>query len=339
MTQALRKILNPMSTLGVVVTLLWAQSRIDHQLRHETTVAPESPSDELKERGQTPVRLPNAFLKAALGGLLPLYVDWSWIRVLADDTLTRLPRHLRTQLFHALDEVTDLDPAFFQAYSVGGDLLAIIRDDVYGAKSLLERGENFRKEKLAQQPTEIRTQTWKNDWRIPFQLGYVHLLELNDLPTSETYFSEAREHPEAPLYVRKIGERLGSPEGRFAVARNVLNALLEQAKNQNATNSLSQELELKIQDLALAEFFFFANRTLEQRAAESGSLSPKSNASSITKLTLESREQLFNRLVQSGLIPALDPLGARVEFRSTEDAPNGKVTSSTPRRPVMGIQP
>jgi hypothetical protein len=200
-------------------------------------------------------------------------------------------------------------------------------------------------EKLPQEPTEIRTQTWKNDWRIPFQLGYVHLLELNDLPSSETYFSEAREHPEAPLYVRKIGERLGSPEGRFAVARNVLNALLEQAKNQNATNSLSQELELKIQDLALAEFFFFANRTLEQRAAESGSpaesgsLSPKSNASSIAKLTLESREQLFNRLVQSGLIPALDPLGARVEFRSTEDAPNGKVTSSTPRRPVMGIQP
>jgi hypothetical protein len=272
---------------------------------------------------RTPFFMPEIILRTFTGGLLPLYLDWSWIRVLTDDTLLRLPRSERTRLYHTLMHVTEIDPAYFEAYVVGGGLLAVIRDDVYGARDLLLRGESFRIEKLPAQPKEVRLGAWKNAWQIPYQLGYVYLIELEDIPSAAIYLNRAADLPGSPEFLKRLGEKLDSQKGRYTVARNILRSMLSAEKNRNQDSRLVQELSGKLTQIDLSEFFWDANDLLNQTLQAS---------------SFEARRNRFYDLLRQGRISPVDPQGAPIEFLKTPTAPNGAITSSSPRSKVLGIQ-
>jgi hypothetical protein len=271
-----------------------------------------------------------------LGGLAPLYIDWNWLRAVTDDALVRLPRNLRTRLFHVLDETTDLDPAFFQAYTVGGNLLAIVRDDVFGARDLLEKGVRFLRDTLPGEDEALKTSTWRETWRINMQLGYVYLFELEDIPAAERFFIKAADHPDAPLYVRNLGNRLRQPEGRFIVARNLLSNFLAGATEKREPPAVIRELEEKLRSLELAQFFFRINLILEKGFA--GQNRGKQNMGTDSPQgQLATKGTLFEKLKKSGMIPMLDPAGAPLRLEATPEQPNGTLVSSTARTPVFGF--
>ena len=282
-----------------------------------------------QERGQP--RLPAGAIRAALGGLAPLYIDWNWLKALTDDALVRLPRQFRTRLYHVLDETTELDPAFFQAYTIGGNLLAIVRDDVFGARDLLLKGVRYMRETLPSESIELRNSTWRETWRLNMQLGYVYLFELEDIPSAEQYFVQAASHPDAPLYVRNLGRRLETPEGRFIIAGNLLSNLLNSAKERKEPAAVTEELELKLKSLKLAHFFFQANQILDQHMKE------KNTGKDSSPRSFKSRLAAFEKLKDAGVIPARDPQGSSIRLEASSENPTGTLMSSTERKPVFGF--
>jgi hypothetical protein len=315
-------------SLLMLVLLLVTQALLQRHLRlRDSAALPFEEAAVLENGGQT-LRLPPAVIRAALGGLAPAYIDWNWLRAITDDTLTRLPREFRSRLYQVLDETTDLDPAFFQAYTLGGSLLAIVRDDVHGARLLLEKGIKYMREELPGEPAEVSAKTWSETWRLQMQLGYVYLFELENIPAAEQHFIQAADHPDSPLYVRNLGDRLRQPEGKFIIGNNLLNGMIRSSRDRNDPPSVTRELEQKLQSLHLAHFFFQQNEVLNP-SANLGTDSPQED--------FQARLKKFKKLIDSGRIPARDPFGSPLRLEPTIEHPRGIITSNTPRQRVFGI--
>ncbi|MGK5088766.1 hypothetical protein WDW86_14510 [Bdellovibrionota bacterium FG-2] len=82
--------------------------------------------------------------------------DWLWIKSFADPTLTHVAPGTHPELYYNLDLITDLDPAFFDLYVTGANLLAVVRNDGAGARDLLRKGASFYRERLPQEPEAIQ---------------------------------------------------------------------------------------------------------------------------------------------------------------------------------------
>src|SRR4051812_47419960 len=103
----------------------------------------------------------NADLFRALTfGQLPMAVDWLWMKTLQDSTLTHVTKGRHAGVYFDLDLATDIDPAYYEAYTAGSNVLAIIRDDVAGARDLLLKAERFRKEELPRYPEDFKRNFW-----------------------------------------------------------------------------------------------------------------------------------------------------------------------------------
>ena len=52
-------------------------------------------------------------------GQLPAVIDWMWIKTLQDPLITHVAKGEHPSIFYTLDLITELDPAFFSAYTSG----------------------------------------------------------------------------------------------------------------------------------------------------------------------------------------------------------------------------
>jgi len=71
---------------------------------------------------------------------------------------------------------------FYENYRYGGQYLMIVKDDLLGADDIMQRG-------LKVYPT---------DYYLNWQLGFLHAIELNDVPASFEYFDRIKNHPLRP---------------------------------------------------------------------------------------------------------------------------------------------
>ena len=178
--------------------------------------------------------------------------DWALIRALLDPSLERVPKGTYSQPFYLYDFASDLDPAFFGLYFAGSSLLAVARHDGLGARDLLEKGERFLKEELPQYPNAFKDRFWGRPWLIPFNLAYVFLFELDDLPRAASAFGEAAVMPGSPRYLTHFKERLEKPGGKYEVGLGLISFLRKGAKD----DRVREELDRKLRDLQVAKYIF-----------------------------------------------------------------------------------
>ncbi|MBS1963932.1 MAG: hypothetical protein JST04_17100 [Bdellovibrionales bacterium] len=162
---------------------------------------------------------PDLFRMLAFGQV-PAAVDWLLIQFLSDTNITKTQNDAETAVYRVLDLATDLDPAFFTLYTIGGNYLSIIRGDRYGALKLVEKGERFRREELPKYPSSFREEVWENPWRVPMILGYLQLLEFQNIPAAREAYLEITKIPRVPIYVRWLAQGMQTARGRIRVARN-----------------------------------------------------------------------------------------------------------------------
>src|ERR1051325_4915360 len=72
-------------------------------------------------------------------GQLPAAMDWIWMRLLQDPSITHVQPGKHPALYYDLQLLTDLDPAYRESYTDGAQLLSIVRNDGPGARDLLEK--------------------------------------------------------------------------------------------------------------------------------------------------------------------------------------------------------
>jgi hypothetical protein len=218
-------------------------------LRHFTPTWVEPPREAV-------MRWDPELFRALTFGHWPTVVDWLWIRFLQDPAISHVPEGARAAVYFDLDLATDLDPAFFEIYHHGASVLTVIRDDSVGARDLLLKGERFRVEELPQMPASFKNRYWGREWLVPFQLGYVYLFELDDLPQASLYYRLAATLPGSPPYLQGLSQRLETREGQYEAGLQHLNFLLQSTESSAMRESLTQKRD----SLFLSHYLYQINQ-------------------------------------------------------------------------------
>lgn len=248
-------------------------------------------------------------------GHLPAAIDWMWIQVLLDNNMTHVAKGTHPAIYYTLDLITGLDPINFDSYKAGANLLAIVRDDGLGARDLLEKGETFRKEKLASYPLKLQDDYWRYSWSIPLLLGYVYMFELQDMPHASVAFQQAAMIPGSPPYLQSMQKRLQSPGGEYEVGLRLLNHMIAGEKNEDA----KEELTKKRNSLFVGQFLFDLNHSFQSFLQ-------------VRSRTPGSFESKFVAFMKNSHTAPRDPWGGVLSVTS-----EGKIVTSTPHNKVLGL--
>ena len=175
-----------------------------------TRFAAPSANEELLRREEI-IRVNPDFFKAVSFGHWAMTLDWQWLQVLQDDSMKKVQPGQHPPLYYKLDLITDIDPAFYDAYHAGAHLLAVVRNDGLGARDLLLKAVSA-----------MKSQPIESPWSIYLLLAYVNLFELQNLPDAAESFRQAAAQPGSPSYLGHLVERLSRPDGQFEVGTRLL---------------------------------------------------------------------------------------------------------------------
>lgn len=121
-------------------------------------------------------------LDAILLGHQSLCADVIWLSFVQYYGKHRLTDMKYDHMYHMLDILTDLNPAFLRAYHLGSLLLTHDAHRPDQAKALLMKGMHLNPDK----------------WSLPFYYGFIHLVFLGDHETAQVFFRFAARKPGAP---------------------------------------------------------------------------------------------------------------------------------------------
>jgi hypothetical protein len=117
----------------------------------------------------------------SIGFYAPL-ADLVWLRFIQYYGRHRLTDYKFTYLYHIFDVMTNLDPFFLHAYTLGAFLFTHDAKNPEQAKVLLKKG-------MRANPDE---------WRLPFIYAFIHYVFLEKYDVSQTYFLLSSRKPNAP---------------------------------------------------------------------------------------------------------------------------------------------
>lgn len=263
---------------------------------------------------ERPVKWDPALFKTLAFGHWPAGIDWLWIKTLVDPSISHVPPGTHPTIYYDLDLATELDPAFFDIYVGGANLLAVIRDDAPGALALLLKADRFRVNDLPSYPESFRRDYWSGAWDIPLLLAYVYLFELNDMTHAAAQFKEAARLPGAPAYLGRLAQRFEKPGGEYEVGLKLLRFMISSSKDLRA----QEKLESQFSSLVVAQYLFQLNLSFESYlGAHPGG--PQRN----WKRFLDEAANSVRK----------DPFGGELTL-----APSGKLVTSTPHEKVFGLE-
>lgn len=128
--------------------------------------------------------------------------------------------------YQAMDLTTTLDPRYLTAYLFSGMGLVHGSDDVRLARPILERG-------MVQFP---------QNWELPFWVGYLHHIYLEDYKTAGEYFWRASQCPGAPKTFLSLMLSSLKKGGQYERAIWALNSLIEHTENKKIVQIYQKRL-------------------------------------------------------------------------------------------------
>lgn len=263
-------------------------------------------------------RVDPTLARAMSFGNEPALVDWLWLQAMLDPSIAHVRVGSRASIFYDLILITSVDPAFYEAYLHGGNLLAVVRDDDDGALELLRRGESFRKGGLAEYGEAFRERFWANEWAIPLALAYVELYEKEDLPAAAESFRAAAAVSGSPPYLASLSKRLATVEGQYDVGIRLALFLEKSSKDPRLSNGFQE----KRKSLEAGFFLYQANRNMKELIAKRLLGKPPADSASTQALWLSACPGCLK-----------DPEGYSLRF-----LPGGRIATESPRVRAFSMQ-
>jgi hypothetical protein len=251
-------------------------------------------------------------------------LNWLWIKVLQDPAISHVSEGWHPQVYYELDLISDLDPAFYDVYIAGANLLSVVRNDNAGALELLTKGKQFMNLQLPTYPPAFQEEYWKGAWDIPLLMAYVYLFEMNDMPHAAQAFQVAANYPEAPFYLKKLEKRLKAPGGHYEVGLRLLNFMISGARSQK----IKDQLEEKRNSLFVAQFLFNMNTSFREFLVRIPEYQKDQQA-----LSAERMQHYWQRYKKETKTSDKDPWGGDISLDAS-----GKVVSTTPHSRVFGLE-
>lgn len=303
------------STVGMLLCFLTAigAEELTRKAGGDTHESPEQ-----SERQWTP-----ALFDVMSFGHMPTAVDWLLIRFLAEDPSTAaVPKGMHPQAYYDLDLATQLDPAFFDLYRTGANLLGVVRSDGIGARELLVRGIDFAQKGITAYPVGFQERYWSNGWALPLILAYTDLFELDDMKGAAQAFLLASSAPGAPKYLNTLVNRLKSADGVYDVASRLLKYQLQTAPSDQVRDKLGRRQRTLVIQYSLHRL----NRGLDEALAR--------RKASWAKLNTLQRTEVFEE-VRRTPTPDWEPKGLRGKI---EVAETGRIVPTFAFTPILGLE-
>ncbi len=233
----------------------------------------------LDKQAQIDFVLPSSFTKVAALDFKGLTADFQLLQAVffvgekfgKEEQLSKKDWHFFKRIVRA---VLDLDPYFADVYYFAPTLL-IWGPQRYGdALKILEKGLFYR----------------KNDFRIPYMMGFIYFYFLKDNIKGAEYLKIAAQRPGAPKAIyTKLASRLAYYAGSYHLSLRILDSMLSREKN-----SIIRKLYLKRRKAILRAIYL--EKAVAEYKKQRGELPPDVKA-----------------LVKAKLIPHLpkDPYGGQ----------------------------
>lgn len=261
-------------------------------------------------------------------GNIPIVVDFLWMKSLQDPTLsphTIWPEGQHPPVYYDVDLATDLDPAFYEAYYAGANLLSILRNDGRGARDMLLKGEAFQSSDLSGFPALTREINWGQDWQIPLLLAYVYLFDLNDMSNAAHQFEMASASPKSPQYLQHLVQRLRVPGGQYEVGLKLISFLMSMTQDE----VILKEYDQKREALFFSQYLYLLNQQFGEFLRHIPDYRTSTN---ITQQRMQSYWRKF--LSDNNHAIDRDPWGGQLSW----DPAKSKIVSTTPHMAVFGLE-
>jgi hypothetical protein len=131
-------------------------------------------------------------------------------------------------IYPLLDRLTTVDPHFLFPYIFGGVYLMMDTGEIDEALALLNKGYQSNPEY----------------WALPFYLGWIHWMYLNDLGKTVSYLMEAVGKEKCPSFVGDLLAGLSRNLERVDVTRMYLEGLIESTDNEEVMERIREVLEM-----------------------------------------------------------------------------------------------
>ncbi|MFZ1946563.1 MAG: hypothetical protein WAW06_03375 [bacterium] len=184
-------------------------------------------------------------LKVADLGYSALAADILWLRGIQYYGEHRKTDRRYPLAEHIFSTITNLDPDFVGAYRFGALVLSEDAGSVAGAVDLLRRG-------LRSNP---------GVWQIPFDLGFIYFVGLNDYSKAAHYFRLSSRLPEAPEVARRFSAFAYRKAGKPEVAKALWQEMIESSANAvlremavNSIKKIDRETTIAALDRAVGRF-------------------------------------------------------------------------------------
>lgn len=114
-----------------------------------------------------------------------LIADLLWVQTLIESDLDHYSKNdLNSWMFLRFNNIAKLDRNFYENYYFGGLYLSVVKDDIDGGITLLNKGSKL----------------FSNDFKINFQLGYLYAFEKRDFKNAQIIYSRIKNSQEKPFY-------------------------------------------------------------------------------------------------------------------------------------------
>ena len=161
-------------------------------------------------------------------GLKRMIASTLWITSLIESDLEHYQANdLGSWLFQRFDLMTDLAPWSKDMYQFGGQYLSVIKDDHFGALTILQKG-------LKQFP---------DDLVLNFTIAYHYMHELGEPNKSIPYFKKIMHYPDAPLFLPSLVAKLYEKESRIELALKILKEQYKRTKSVALKKKYKEKIE------------------------------------------------------------------------------------------------
>jgi tetratricopeptide (TPR) repeat protein len=144
-------------------------------------------------------------------------------------------------LYPLLDITTDLDPHLVVSYAYGGFFLSQAVPSGAGqpdkAVELLEKGIRYN----------------PNEWRLYFNLGFVHFIDRKDLKSAYEAFARGSERPNAHPFLKVMAANMAQQANEISIATELWKQLLESSQDKMIRENAQQHLDALIIDQIVSE--------------------------------------------------------------------------------------
>lgn len=175
----------------------------------------------------TAININKNFLVFLSAGNKRLITDLLWVQTLLESDMEHYKgSDLNSWMFIRFKTISELDPYFYQNYLWGGQYLAIVKDDLMGATTLMEKGVKL----------------FPDDYRLNYNLGFTYYFELNNYEKGIQFLDKIKSHPKAPAFIPSLVVKLKVETGfDFDSAMAVVYELMTNTKDEALIAKLSRD--------------------------------------------------------------------------------------------------